>query len=1853
MRFAPSQGHVVRWWSSSPSAAGFAILSILALVCVPAGHAGPSSAVPEGPTQFTFQLNEEDVRIHRDGAGYDWIEIPEGLYPRRTEDIGAPRLPRLSFMLALPKGMAISSIEVSLADADTLPGTYNPTPEQGEEPRGSAAPPNQAIYGSGQPYPRFIARDAGTGTMRGVQLGSVEVAPVRFVGATGKLIVYRSARISAALAPLQTSRASEIRERLRSGTQFSRRRHELRWLEDHVVNPNELFSQYTSSDDRVLAEDTRLDGFSPTERPSTDRSAVEYVIITDDVTTSGTSVSGMTTLFQDLADWKTTTGIPAVVRTVSWIRTNYTGVDTQERIRNFIIDAYQKWGTDWVLLGGDNEIVPAREVTAATPPNAFSDFYYAALDGKMNVDQDRWFGESNDVISQVDPMHDVWVARVPADDSAQASAFLDKLDQYSLRVGESPAPPAYYSRMLFTTGFVNSGTWGSPSNGHSAAEKVVRRYLPASDISPIRLYEPVDTTCVITNTGPGCFITTVSDSVYRYLGSAVTPFESDEQLIDTLTAAIGVSYWYQYEHSHWYIIGGPSRCGSNTFCIGADCMECVDVVDGGLNPEDIRELTSADQPFLVVTPGSAPNGYEWNSISEQLLVNQGGGAMAFLGRPRSSTSFAQVGTYEPEFFKQLFVEGHPLFSQTAALATLYLPSASERFRLSASWVPMGDPSMDLWTAAPEEITVTVSPDEFTALGPQTFTVLVETTVGEDPVEDALVCLESPTVYAAGFTGSDGQKAFTANVSSADDIIVTVTGHNIIPTQATIDFDNDSATALIQYTSHEISDATSTLANHNGVIDVGERIRVKFEMKNAGGAYADSVRAECAVYAPLKFDLSTNDQAITYVGAENSQPRLDGDSTFSLPANWYGIRPDGKPALLDGSDTRGVFIWRDMSDADNPWWTLVARGYPTSLVPDYYSLSGSIVTVGGFSDTLRSGFEAGDTFSLASRDSLVLNLSVETDGADTLRFRAKEVYWTAWQDDEGFFGRLNPNATANDTVRIDLASEIPDGHELTFTVVASDSSGQQRGLSEFSVPVHAPIVEVRGLTLVPNCFTEPCSYILRPRVRNRGTGRADSVSGRFTLWTGSATVTDPLIGFGSLEPGQEKYLGSSDQFVFTAWDPSTVTFSIELTNHCASGDSGLVWTYEGLDVNRPTPPSLVDIDPGYNSARVTWSWSGSGADSLGFNVYRGTSSDSTTFVRRNAALITGSRLYEDRGLSPDTLYYYAVTLQDQWGNESYFSARNANRAYPPVHPGWPRRTDGGTAASVAIADLDGDDALEVLAVGLTGIYAWKGDGDEFLDGDGDPATDLPFVLPPLLSQSRGFYATPAIADIDSDDEMDIVFTRWEDSLYVYEESGARKWARRICADHIFDTDGPGWSSPAIGNIKGGSDSLEIVIGSTDGVIYAFTASGAPVLGSGASCEAGVFDKPGRAFLYQSLALANLETSTPQLEVVAATGAVGGGESMVIAYAARDTLSGGDGYADRLWTYETERVRPCSSPVIGPLTADDDSLKIAVTVTRDLGLDEGPGADFNDEIVILDAHGNQRRRIPEDLSGPDSLSISENNGNPTPPIIADVDRDGIPEIVVGGRVNVFGAEIPDRTVRVYVYDYADNALRTQTSIVPKSVFAKNIVINGAAVADVDADGNAEMLFGLDNFGFFAWQDSSNNTFRVDRGWPIMLNGEVSNPAVGDVDGDGKMEVAVSDQSGRVHLFDLSASADSLIEWSQFGGGARHTFTYDNEGGPFGGGSRSSSTLGLEQNYPNPFNPVTTLRFGVAERGRVQLRVYDVMGRLVRVILDEVLEPGQHSVMWDGRNTAGMEVASGMYVASFSSSGVLQQRKLLLLR
>jgi hypothetical protein len=88
-------------------------------------------------------------------------------------------------------------------------------------------------------------------------------------------------------------------------------------------------------------------------------------------------------------------------------------------------------------------------------------------------------------------------------------------------------------------------------------------------------------------------------------------------------------------------------------------------------------------------------------------------------------------------------------------------------------------------------------------------------------------------------------------------------------------------------------------------------------------------------------------------------------------------------------------------------------------------------------------------------------------------------------------------------------------------------------------------------------------------------------------------------------------------------------------------------------------------------------------------------------------------------------------------------------------------------------------------------------------------------------------------------------------------------------------------------------------------------------------------------------------------------------------------------------------------------------------------------------------------------------------------------------------------------------------------------------------------------------------------------------------------------------------------------------------------------------LDQNFPNPFNPTTTIKFGLRSKSAVSIKIYDVAGRLVKTLVNEMRDAGRYEVTWDGTNNFNSTVASGVYFYKMNTNEFEQTKKMVLLR
>jgi len=93
-------------------------------------------------------------------------------------------------------------------------------------------------------------------------------------------------------------------------------------------------------------------------------------------------------------------------------------------------------------------------------------------------------------------------------------------------------------------------------------------------------------------------------------------------------------------------------------------------------------------------------------------------------------------------------------------------------------------------------------------------------------------------------------------------------------------------------------------------------------------------------------------------------------------------------------------------------------------------------------------------------------------------------------------------------------------------------------------------------------------------------------------------------------------------------------------------------------------------------------------------------------------------------------------------------------------------------------------------------------------------------------------------------------------------------------------------------------------------------------------------------------------------------------------------------------------------------------------------------------------------------------------------------------------------------------------------------------------------------------------------------------------------------------------------------------------------------SPSTFYLYQNHPNPFNPITQINYQLSKNSHIKIEVYDMMGKLVKTLVNEFQSPGYRSVKWDGQNFENQKVSSGVYFYSLQSESFSATKKMILL-
>jgi hypothetical protein len=815
-----------------------------------------------------FSFDPARIRVTRAGDALR-VSLPGAMREFRA---GRPDLPWRSEEIDLPVGMRVRQVEIlgletrALAESGRLESAVVPRPGLGPLERSA---PDAAYYSHRGFLPDPAVELGVQGFERGANVALVQLSPVRWDPASGQLEAVTRVRVRLVLEPS-------------SARPLARERIVPEWEASRALAP---LAGGPAQASRVTAGGRRMEQpFQATQIPSLMGSPVEYVIITNDE---------MLPEFQRLADWKTESGVPAAVRTLSFIRQEYPGgADDAERVRNFIRDAYSRWGTKWVLLGGDTDVLPARfgftRFYGGT--DIATDLYYQCLDGNWNADGDHFYGEGYladyDPGDDADLMPDIYVGRAPCVTLAQAQLFVNKTLKY-----EKTPITDYMKDVLLFAEVLFPQDWqpGEETilDGASLAEQVMPYLQENPHVRPVRLYENYTSPDWIPGSLP----------------------ETRQAVLDSLRRGYNVAVH-----------------------VGHGYRNVMHVADATLENTDAFNLTNGDRLINLYAINCTSNAIDFPSIGEAFILSPTGGAVTNVGS--TNFDFPSAGqVYEDEYFRLIYEDSLTAIGEAHARSKIPFIGYSTYDGVNRwtqfTLLMLGDPELHVYTNTPRTLAVS----HLGTMSASDTTFLVHVQIGATPLYGARVtAYKAGMDYRVGTTDGAGNITLAFRPDSVGSFKVTVVAFDCIPYQASVTL--TAATPPVMSALNPLIDDDSTggtSGNGNGIIEAGETVDIKVPMRNNGGSTAPSVTAT----------LSTTDPKVSVMTAACSYGTM-GAGASSTPATGFRIHVNS-----NAGDQHEAPFDLVLLDTNN-------RSYRTRLqlvtrAPELRHLSHSLVDQGGNSD----------------------------------------------------------------------------------------------------------------------------------------------------------------------------------------------------------------------------------------------------------------------------------------------------------------------------------------------------------------------------------------------------------------------------------------------------------------------------------------------------------------------------------------------------------------------------------------------------------------------------------------------------------------------------------------------------------------------------------------------------------------------------------------------------------------------------------------------------------------------------------------------------------------------------------------
>lgn len=380
-------------------------------------------------------------------------------------EAGEPDLPAYGVTLLLPQGSTITDITIQPSARVSLGSGYFVEPveqpvklsEEGSVPVAPVV--NERLYASDDVFPSTLFTKVGTYSFRGYDLLVLLLYPVQYIPHSRTLFYFTDMTVT-----VNTEKTGVISPLFRN---LEKDQIE---LSNKVDNPS-LLSSYTDKTHTLSASDS-----------------LDLLILTTKELESG---------FEPLKAAHDAQGIRTEIKTLNDISLLPNQV-TADDVREFIRTEYMNTGIEYVLIGGDDDVVPAKQLwvqAQSDADNMPSDLYYSCLDGTYNYDGDNKWGEPTDGErgKDVDLIAEVYAGRACVGDMSEVNNFVQKTLTYmnsggypdgkALFVGELLWAPPDYQTYTYGDDYMDELINGSTAHGYST------KGFPSSKYTIEKLYD--------------------------------------------------------------------------------------------------------------------------------------------------------------------------------------------------------------------------------------------------------------------------------------------------------------------------------------------------------------------------------------------------------------------------------------------------------------------------------------------------------------------------------------------------------------------------------------------------------------------------------------------------------------------------------------------------------------------------------------------------------------------------------------------------------------------------------------------------------------------------------------------------------------------------------------------------------------------------------------------------------------------------------------------------------------------------------------------------------------------------------------------------------------------------------------------------------------------------------------------------------------------------------------------------------------------------------------------------------------------------------------------------------------------